>query len=245
MERSGAIGPDAGGSVVPPGEFVVDLFDGLAPRYDNVVRAYTFGQDLRWKDVLIRRLHPVQGERVLDLACGTGLILERLSKLVGPSNVVGADLTRSMLRELSRRRGAYPVVQATAERLPFKSESFDVVTAGYLLKYVRLERFLPELGRVLRPGGRFGGYDFSRPLHGTVSGTLYSIYLHQLLPALGGATWARAPRWRKVFEFLPEISERSDWVDGIARGMSRAGFGGVDIVPTSGGAITWVWARKP
>ncbi len=244
MERSITKESNAARSVVPRREYVVDLFDGLAPRYDGVLRAYTLGQDLRWKDVLIRRLHPVAGERILDLACGTGLILERLSNLVGASNVVGADLTKAMLLELGRRRGAYPVVQADAERLPFKSGSFDVVTAGYLLKYVRFDRFLPELRRVLRPNGRFGSYDFSRPIHGTLSGALYSIYLHRFLPAIGGAPRTRGSRWRSVFGFLSRLSETSGWEERVEEGLAQAGFGSVEIVPTSGGAVTWVWARR-
>ena len=244
MEGSFTAQADAARDAVPRREFVADLFDGLAPRYDDVLRVYTLGQDLRWKNVLIRRLHPVAGERVLDLACGTGLILERLSKLVGVSNIVGADLSRAMLLELNHRRDGYPIVQADAESLPFKSGSFDVVTAGYLLKYVRLARFLPELVRVLRPSGRFGAYDFSRPMHGTPLGALYSIYLHRLLPVLGRTPGARGRGWRRVFSFLPEISESSRWESRMEGELARAGFSGVEVVPSAGGAITWVWARK-
>jgi demethylmenaquinone methyltransferase/2-methoxy-6-polyprenyl-1,4-benzoquinol methylase len=223
---------------------VVRLFDELAPVYDGILRAYSLGQDLRWKDVLIRRLRPQGGERALDLACGTGLILERLTRIVGETSAVGMDLNRAMLRELLRRRGKCRIVQADAERLPFASGTFDVVTAGYLLKYVRLERFLPELARVLRPGGRFGGYDFSRPTPGTLSGTLYSVYLHRMLPWLGRGGSGRAASWRDVFEFLSQITETSRWEDRARDRLSQAGFTDVELISSLGGAITWVWARK-
>lgn len=230
--------------VPPERDYVVQLFDELAPVYDGILRAYSLGQDLRWKDVLLRRLAPRDGERALDLACGTGLLLERLTRIVGAPSAVGLDLNRAMLNELLRRRGRHPVVQADAEQLPFASGTFDVVTAGYLLKYVRLDRFLPELGRVLRVGGRFGGYDFSRPTAGTLSGTLYSVYLHHMLPTLGRSRAAPPGGWRDVFGFLSHISEASRWESRARDQLSRAGFCDIELVPSLGGAITWVWARK-
>lgn len=232
-------------SPVPPRDYVGRLFDELAPVYDGVLRGYSLGQDLRWKDVLLRRLHPRAGERVLDLACGTGLIFERLARMAGESNVVGLDLNRAMLQELVRQRGRGRIVQADAESLPFAARTFNVVTAGYLLKYVGLERFLSEVDRVLQPGGRFGGYDFSRPLAGTLSGTAYSVYLHRILPALGRRSTDRPVGWREVFGFLSEVTEASRWEDRVRDHLSRAGFADVEVVPSLGGAITWVWAQKP
>jgi ubiquinone/menaquinone biosynthesis C-methylase UbiE len=233
-----------GEAVLPDRRFVAGLFEGLAPRYNRVLLGYSLGQDLRWKEVLLRRLHLKPGEQALDLACGTGLILDRLSKVLGDAHVVGADINRRMLLEAGRSGSAHRVVQSDAERLPFASGSFDVVSAGYLLKYVQLDRFFREVGRVLRPGGRFGGYDFSRPVRGTATGWLYSLYLHRVLPRAGRGYGEAGNSWRSVFNFLPEVAETSGWEDRVGDALSQAGLGEFQIVPSLGGAITWVWARR-
>jgi ubiquinone/menaquinone biosynthesis methyltransferase len=234
----------AGSSVVPDRRVVTNLFSGLAMHYNRVLQGYSFGQDMRWKEVLIRRLHPTRGERALDLACGTGLILDRLSRMLGRSRVIGADINRSMLLEMRRRGAPYRAVQSNAERLPLCSNQFDLVTAGYLLKYVQLDRFFREVARVLRPGGRFGGYDFSRPLRGTPIGRLYSVYLHRLLPWFGGRASQGTDSWRSVFDFLSQVAEASGWEDHVGAALRGAGFTDVELTPSLGGAITWVWARN-
>jgi ubiquinone/menaquinone biosynthesis C-methylase UbiE len=136
------------------------------------------------------------------------------------------------------------VVQSNAEQLPFTSGAFEVVTAGYLLKYVQLDRFFREVARVLRPGGRFGGYDFSRPVRGTAAGRLYSVYLHQVLPRVGVRGSSARDAWRSVFDFLPEVAETSGWEERVTGSLTRAGFSRIELVPSLGGAISWVWARK-
>jgi demethylmenaquinone methyltransferase / 2-methoxy-6-polyprenyl-1,4-benzoquinol methylase len=229
---------------LPDRRFVGDLFRELAPRYDRVLLVYSLGQDLRWKEVLIRRLRPVSGERALDLACGTGLILGRLGKVLGPSALLGVDVSRAMLLASSVADRAPPVLQANAEELPLAAETFDIVTAGYLLKYVRLDRFFREVARVLRPGGRFGGYDFSRPRHGTALGLLYAAYLHRVLPRIGRRGSHTPGDWREVFEFLPRIAESSGWESRVAGALEGAGLTVSEIRPSWGGAITWVWALK-
>ncbi|MCI4352630.1 MAG: class I SAM-dependent methyltransferase [Thermoplasmata archaeon] len=231
-------------SALPDRRFVAALFQGLAPRYNGVLLAYSFAQDLRWKEILVRRLHPEHGERALDLACGTGLILDRLSMFLGESQTVGADINRTMLRENDHTGARYRLVQADAQQLPLVSGSFDIATAGYLLKYVQLDRFFSEIARVLRPGGRFGGYDFSRPVRGTLAGTLYSVYLHRILPSIGRGRGKSAAAWRSVFEFLPQIAESSGWESRVSEALEGAGFVEIEVVPSLGGAITWVWARK-
>jgi demethylmenaquinone methyltransferase / 2-methoxy-6-polyprenyl-1,4-benzoquinol methylase len=226
---------------VPDRRFVADLFERLAPRYNGVLLGYTFGQDLRWKEVLLRRMHPERGQNALDLACGTGLILDRLSGILGESHVTGADINRGMLLEMRRRLHPHAAVQSDAERLPFGADRFDLVTAGYLLKYVDLDRLCREVARVLRPGGQFGGYDFSRPVRHTVAGRLYSVFLHQFLPRIGRG----AGSWRSVFDFLPAVAESSRWEDRVGHALKGAGFSEVQVAPSLGGVVTWVWARKP
>ena len=221
------------------------LFRGLAPRYDRIVLAYTLGQDLRWKQLLLRRLRIGPDDRALDLASGTGLLLDRLAATVPDAHLVGVDQSRAMLLAGQPHRPPRRLVQANAERLPFASGSFDVITAGYLLKYVDLDAFAHEVARLLRPGGRFGGYDFSRPRHGTPVGELYSIYLHRLLLVVGPATSRLPADAADLFEFLASVAESSRWEERAPAAFAAAGLTDVEVAPSLGGAVSWLWTRRP
>lgn len=235
-------GRTAGDTTRPSRATVDDLFDWLAPEYESVVNGFTLGQDLRWKAELLRgvRLRPT--DRVLDLASGTGLLQRRVARVVGNERVVGLDTNRSMLTwapDPERR-----TVLANAEQLPFAEESFDAITAGYLLKYVDLERFAAEVRRVLRPGGRFGGYDFSKPRRGTLAGTAYAGFLHGVLPRI--ASSGRTDPGRKaMMNFLGGLAERSGWEERVGRVFEGAGFARRRSRVSLGGAITWFWAERP
>jgi demethylmenaquinone methyltransferase / 2-methoxy-6-polyprenyl-1,4-benzoquinol methylase len=229
---------------VPDRRFVGQLFRGLAPRYDRIVLTYSLGQDLRWKQQLLRSVRLAPGDRALDLATGTGLLLDRLAGRLPSSQLIGADINRSMLLARSPRLPHRQLVQADAQCLPFATGSFDVVTAGYLLKYVELERFAHEIARVLRPGGRFGGYDFSRPRHGTAIGELYSLYLHRVLPVVGPATSRLPNDAAGLFGFLASIAESSGWEERAPDVFARAGLVDVVVAPSLGGAVSSIVARR-
>ncbi len=222
-------------------ELVQRLFSWLAPRYEDALLLYTFGLDLRWKHVLLAPVRPRPGERALDLGSGTGLILERLRRRLGLHAVVGLDPNRAMLLARDPRLRAAPRIQATTEALPLRSESFDLVTAGFLPKYVRLDPFAREVHRVLRPGGRLAVYDFSRPTP-DVFGRLYALYLDRVLPWLGRRRDPAAPMWSTLLEFLRDIARQSGWEERVEPALRAAGFDLVRRRRALGGAVTWVWA---
>jgi demethylmenaquinone methyltransferase / 2-methoxy-6-polyprenyl-1,4-benzoquinol methylase len=221
------------------------LFDWLAPNYDFAVLTYSLAQDLRWKSDLVRRLKPRPGENALDLACGTGLLYDRLVRVLGPKAVVGIDVNRAMLAGARAEDSGRRLVRADAVQLPFRDAAFDLVTAGYLLKYVPLDRLSEEICRILRPGGRFGGYDFSAPIQDSAAGWAYERYLNRVLPALGRRLHKREDGWNALMEFLAKIAMTSGWESRIEQNLRNAGFDRVDKVPSLGGAITWVWAWLP
>jgi demethylmenaquinone methyltransferase / 2-methoxy-6-polyprenyl-1,4-benzoquinol methylase len=230
---------------LPDRGYVRALFDWLAPDYDVAVLTYSLAQDLRWKAELIRRLRPRPGERALDLACGTGLIYDRLARVLGPGAVVGLDINLTMLTGARPAESGRAVIRADSVKLPFREAAFDLVTAGYLFKYVPLDRLSTEIRRVLRPGGRFGGYDFSAPIQGTMAGRLYSHYLHQVLPFLGRRLGRGDESWKALLTFLAEVATSSGWEGHVERDFRQAGFDQVEQVPSLGGAITWLWAWLP
>lgn len=243
MLRSSDVTGAKGSSAAPPDRrFVRGLFDWLEPEYDSAVVAYSLGLDLYWKWKLLRRLRPREGERALDLACGTGLIYRRLLGSVGSGSVVGLDVNRAMLEHARRRRTGSSLVQADALSLPFADGTFDLVTAGYLFKYLALDPLAREIRRVLKPGGRFGGYDFSAPLEDRPAGWIYARYLRDLLPTVGRWRSRRTDRWTELFVFLSRVATESGWETRAEGAFRAAGFTRVRRVASTGGAITWFWA---
>lgn len=231
------------GDGLPPRGLVDDLFRSLAPTYERALLTFSFGQDLRWKHELLARAGVPPPARVLDLACGTGLLSERLVQRFGDGSVVGLDRSGAMLRVGLAERPSHRVARGDAVRLPFRDGSFDLVTAAYLFKYVRLDDLFREVRRVLRPGGRVAGYDFSRPIETSASGRLYSIFLGTVLPRLGRGRPDGDYTSRRLLEFLDQLARGSGWERRIASVLERSGFRDVTTVPSLGGAITWVWAR--
>jgi demethylmenaquinone methyltransferase / 2-methoxy-6-polyprenyl-1,4-benzoquinol methylase len=183
----------------------------------------------------------VPGERVLDVAAGTGLIT-RLIEARG-ARVIALDQSRAMLREAQRRGSAS--VQATALHLPFPDASFDAVTFSYLLRYVdEPADALREVARVLRPGGRAGMVEFGRP-RGPWRPAWW-LYTRAALP-LAGALAGRG--WYRVGRYLGPSIERFDarYADdhALAAAWHEAGLVEVRVERRSLGGGLVMWARLP
>jgi demethylmenaquinone methyltransferase/2-methoxy-6-polyprenyl-1,4-benzoquinol methylase len=196
----------------------LELFHELPRRYDLLSAALSFGQDPRWRRALVQGVAPARGERVLDVATGTGLVAAELLA-AGGCSVVGVDQSAEMLAAARARfaapatvdgngpsvgAGAIELVQAEAEKLPFPDASFDALTFTYLLRYVDDPRAtLGELARVLRPGGRVGSLEFGVP-GWPPARAAWRLYTAVGLPALGRVV---SPEWGEVGRFLgPSIT---------------------------------------
>jgi demethylmenaquinone methyltransferase/2-methoxy-6-polyprenyl-1,4-benzoquinol methylase len=224
----------------PPRPEVEGWFDWLSARYEPALSAFTLGQDWRWKHELLRGLDLRPRDHVVDLACGTGLVLERLAARRPPPRRVGVDLNRAMMAVGRRRRPGEAWVQADAIRLPFRSATFDAATAAYLPKYVEPDTFAAELRRVLRPDGRVGVYDFSMPRAG-LAGAGYAIYLHEVLPRIFRSESGDRSEGG-LFRFLDGLARTSGWEERLPLALREAGFRRVRTRVSLGGAVTWVWA---
>ena len=145
----------------------VELFEGLPKRYDQLSAALSFWQDPRWRRALVDEVAPKAGERVLDVATGTGMVAAELRRRADCS-VVGVDQSAEMLGAAKARfageNSGVELVQGQAEQLPFADASFDAVTFTYLLRYVDdPAATMRELARVVRPGGRVASLEFGVP----------------------------------------------------------------------------------
>ena len=171
--------------------YVRRLFATIADRYDLITVLLSYGQDRRWKRRLLEMAGPLEGRRLIDLACGTGDIA--FAAAARGALVTGLDLTPRMIQLARDKIGTGGAFKSAAfvvgdmMALPFASESCDVVTTGYGLRNVpTLVPAVQEIGRVLKPGGLFLSLDFNRPQSAIVRAA-YHAYLSAVGSTVGFA----------------------------------------------------------
>lgn len=214
-----------------------ELFAPIGPSYDRVGATLSLGQDPLWRRSLVSRLP--RGGRVLDVATGTGLVAAELVRC--GFEVTGVDLSAEML-DVARRRfgGKVELVEASADSLPFESDTFDHLTFTYLLRYVDDPgATLAELARVVQAGGTVASLEFGVP--GGLARPLWELYVGGVLPLAGRVL---RQGWREVGDFLGG-SIRSYWAEyPIERQLElwrAAGFQGLEVRQLSlgGGVVIW------
>jgi demethylmenaquinone methyltransferase/2-methoxy-6-polyprenyl-1,4-benzoquinol methylase len=208
---------------------VRQVFDSVAARYDIMNDLMSAGLHRIWKayTVNVARVRP--GDRVLDLAAGTGDLTRAFARQAGPQGVVvHTDINLSMLR-VGRDRlideGLHlPTVACDAERLPFPDGGFDVVCVAFGLRNMtHQDRALAEMNRVLRPGGRLLVLEFSKiaaPLK-----PAYDWYSFNVLPRIGRLVAGDADSYRYLAESIRMHPDQAS-LKGL---MKDAGFGHVDV----------------
>lgn len=200
---------------------VSGMFDQVAAAYDRTNTVLSLGNDRLWRVATLRAVAPQRGERILDLAAGTGT--SSMAFVPSGAHVVAADFSRGMIEEGRRRHGDVPnleFVQADATDLPFADGEFDAVTMSFGLRNViDPRRALRELRRVTRPGGRIVVCEFSHPPSRSFNG-LYRFYNDRVLPIVAKAVSSNA----EAYDYLNESIR--DWPDQptLAGWMRDAGW---------------------
>jgi demethylmenaquinone methyltransferase/2-methoxy-6-polyprenyl-1,4-benzoquinol methylase len=230
-------------------ELARGLFAPLGPTYDRYANALSFGQDPRWRRFLVSRLPVGPADTVLDVATGTAAVALELVRQTGCS-VVGVDQSTEMLEEgrqrvvLAAETRRVRFVEAGAQELPFEDESFDGLTAAYLLRYLDdLPAGLRELGRVLRPGATAALLDFGVP-PGALPRAAWNLWVDVGLPVLGRAI---SPGWHEVGRFLGGSIRAFDerWpVPRLLTALREAGLDDVRARRLSLGGCTVLWGRR-
>ncbi|MBM3583650.1 MAG: class I SAM-dependent methyltransferase [Alphaproteobacteria bacterium] len=216
------------------------VFDSVAGRYDLTNDLMSGGLHRLWKDALVRQLDPRQGQRVLDVAGGTGDVALRIARRVAePSAVTVCDINPAMVaigRDRAIDKGlvdAIAWVVGDAEALPLPDRSVDAYTVAFGLRNVtRLDVALAEARRVLVPGGRFLCLEFSRLVVPALR-PIYDAYSFRLLPLIGQAVTGD----RDAYAYLVESIRRFPDQAAFAGRIEAAGFAGVRATNHSGGVV--------
>ena len=231
---------DFGFQRVPEGEKarrVAGVFESVAPSYDLMNDLMSLGLHRAWKAFAVAMSGVRAGDRVLDVAGGSGDLARSLARRVGPSGEVWlTDVNRAML-EAGRDRllddgMILPLAQCDAERLPFRDAGFDCVTVAFGLRNMtRKEAALAEMRRVLKPGGRLLVLEFSKvwkPLE-----KAYDWYSFSVLPWLG----RRVAKDEGAYRYLAESIRTHPDQDALRSLMEQAGLEDVEYFNLAAGIV--------
>lgn len=208
---------------------VASMFDGVAKRYDLTNTVISAGQDRYWRWATRRALDLRPGERVLDLAAGTGVSTVELAK--SGAWCVAADFSKGMLAAGSFR--PVPMVAGDAMALPFADESFDAVSISYGLRNVAdPDLAMREMLRVTKPGGRLVIAEFSTPVV-PVFRTVYMEYLMKALPLVARAVSSNPDAYVYFAESVRAWPNQRR----LAMRMGAAGWSSVKWRNLSGGVV--------
>lgn len=227
---------------------VADVFHSVAARYDLMNDLMSGGIHRLWKRFTIELSGVRPGNKVLDIAGGTGDLTRRFSKLVGTNGeVVLADINDSMLK-VGRDRlldlgvaGNVRFVQADAEALPFPDNHFDCITIAFGLRNVtHKDRALASMLRVLKPGGRLLVLEFSKPGNKLLS-KAYDQYSFRLLPLMGKLVTNDSESYRYLAESIRMHPDQET----LKAMMVETGFARVTYHNMTGGVVALHRGIKP
>ncbi|GAA6524901.1 demethylmenaquinone methyltransferase [Intrasporangium sp. DVR] len=217
---------------------VASMFDTVAEKYDLTNDVMTAGIDRLWRRAVVKAVGAQRGERILDIAAGTGTSSEPWADR--EIEVVPADFSLGMLRVGRRRRPDMAFTAADAMRLPFADASFDVVTMSYGLRNVAdMDRALGEFLRVTKPGGRLVICEFSQPVNRVVR-NLYGNVVLRVLPGIARRTASNPESYVYLAESIREWPPQGE----LARRIEQAGWSGVAWRNLTGGIVALHTAVK-
>lgn len=215
------------------------MFDGVARGYDRTNAVLSVGNAALWRIATVRAVDPKPGERVLDIAAGTGTSSAALAK--SGAEVIALDFSAGMVEEGRKRHPDLTFVQGDAMKLPFADGEFDAVTISFGLRNVqRPQVAIAEMRRVLRPGGRVVICEFSRPPLGVLRAG-YHAYLRYVMPLIAGAASSNPDAYTYLFESIREWPDQAT----LATWLRDAGFERVGYRNLTFGVVALHRGRTP
>jgi demethylmenaquinone methyltransferase / 2-methoxy-6-polyprenyl-1,4-benzoquinol methylase len=229
----------------PPGTLeateVRALFNRIAGIYDLLNGVMSAGLHHAWRRRAADLAALGPGDRVLDVAAGTGDLTIELARRVGPAGeAVGCDFSEDMLARARRKAPGLRFELGDALALDYADGEFDAATVGFAARnFSDLERGLAEMVRVVRPGGRVVILDFTTPRRPPLS-TFFSLWFDRAVPLLG-----RLVGQPKAYEYLARSVRRFPAPQELAAAMERSGMSNIRYIVTGGGIVTLHVGERP
>lgn len=215
------------------------MFDEVAPGYDRTNAVLSAGSEFLWRWQTVRALAPRPGERVLDVAAGTGKSSAAIAK--SGAEVIALDFSPGMIEVGRKKHPDLEFVEGDATKLPFAAGEFDAVTISFGLRNVsKPQKALKEMFRVLRPGGRIVVCEFSTPPRALFRAG-YGVYLRWVMPAVADMTSSNPDAYTYLAESIDEWPDQST----LSKWLRGAGFTRVAYRNLSQGIVALHRGHKP
>ncbi len=203
--------------------YLKQLFDTSADQYDRILKYGFFGTGSAYRKRALARAGLQPGMRLLDVACGTGVVMEQAAKTVPLERIVGLDPSVGMLEAARRKFPEATFREGRAEKIPGEDNAFDFVSMGYALRHVEtLDAAFREYFRVLKPGGKVLILEISRP-HSRTGYLAVKLYMKYFLPALT-LVLSRDRRAYGMMRYFWDSIEACASREDILRALERSGF---------------------
>jgi demethylmenaquinone methyltransferase/2-methoxy-6-polyprenyl-1,4-benzoquinol methylase len=219
------------------------MFDSIAHRYDFLNHFLSLGLDIRWRKFAVNKLNLSGGEKIIDIASGTGDFSIETRKFK-PSLVLGVDVSLNMLRifrqkALRKKVKNLNLLCAEAENLPFKDETFDVCLVAFGVRnFSDLGMGLSEIYRILKPGGKLAVLEFSLP--DKTFRSVYFFYFRKILPLIGRIF----SKHKDAYTYLPESVLKFPEGGSFVKILNDIGFREVKMWRLTFGVVTFYLAYK-
>ena len=224
-------------------EFVKYIFNEISSTYDFLNHFLSLGIDIIWRKKLIKSLHFLDGDKVLDVATGTGDVAFAIRKKY-KTNIIGLDLSVNMLEIAKGKSKKLKIndidfIEGDAESLPFSDNTFDKVVISYGLRNLGdCEKGVKEFHRVLKPNGELGILEFLQP-QSTIIAKAFKFYFNKILPRIA-ALFSNS----KAYRYLPESVENFMSPNKLKKLLKEVGFQDISSKNISFGITTIVNAKK-
>lgn len=220
-------------------EFVHNVFESIAPKYDRMNTLLSFGMHRYWRKFTMKKMRIKEGSSAIDIACGTcdwTVALANATK--EDKHIVGLDFSQNML-EIGRKKldqngfNDVKLIHGSALDIPFPDNSFDYATIGFALRNVPdLRKTLSEMHRVVKPGGMVVSLELSKPTWPPFR-FLYYLYFQRILPLLGKLFANRYEQYRWLPESLIQFPDYKQ----LEQMFYEIGFSKVETYPLTGGIV--------
>ncbi len=228
-------------------DFVKDMFDRIAPRYDFLNRLLSMRQDIVWRNQMVKAAALQKESRILDVACGTcDVALEINSQLKGQTQILGLDFSFGMLRLgklklLKKKKKNIKLINADALNLPFKHHIFDAIFIAFGIRNIMdRQRAVKAFFDTLKRGGRLAVLELTSPEKGFFR-SLYLLYFQRILPMIGSFF----SKDSNAYTYLPDSVLKFPTPVEFSKLMKEAGFKDIRFKQMTFGIVTLFIGSKP